>query len=129
MTTCLAAVPDCARCQRNRRDHDGHPCDDLCRMLDDLLTEPGGHDALHAAEFCRACGADRYDADGTSNDVTRPCAYGFCSNDYCASCDVFVGGDGPVACRCKSGWVTRLWLRWWSWRDRRKTTAAFAPPG
>lgn len=116
---CLAINADCDRCQRNRRDHEGQLCDDLCRMLADALAEAGRHDALHAAEFCRSCGWDRYDADGTSNDVSRPCAYGNCRNDYCASCDVFVGGCGPIACRCKSGWVTRLWLRWWAWRDRR----------
>jgi hypothetical protein len=120
VTTCVALDPDCERCQRNRRDHDGHPCDDLCSLFADLLTEPGGHEALHQAEFCRSCGADRRDTDGMPTDVTRPCAYGNCRNWYCASCDVFVGSDGPVGCRCNSGWPTRLLLRWWAWLDRRR---------
>lgn len=120
--TCLAIDPTCERCARRAKRRGYHDqCDDLCRLMAKLLDDEEGHQALHAAEYCQVCGHPGYDDDEQPTEIARRCKYGNCVNWHCAGCDKWSGSAGPVGCRCNSTWVTRMWLHWWNWRDRRRS--------
>ena len=110
--TCVAIDETCERCVRRFSDRDcPDRCSELCNMMARLRGTPEVHEALHAAELCRSCGAPKRDDVGESTEVLRLCRHGRCRNWHCAQCDAWSWGDGPVACPCNSSWWTRLWLR------------------